>query len=110
MASIVSAMMDFYTNGLNSMEKIIKISFNYKGNDSEVNYDHIDDGYDQINGVLEYIAEICVIPDLTVAVRRGGKRTTIGKLNLSDYGVSNVRFQLEAGEWVDVEDEQLRNV
>ncbi|EPF20119.1 hypothetical protein HMPREF0201_00719 [Cedecea davisae DSM 4568] len=103
-------MMDFYTNGLNFMEKIIKISFNYKGNDSEVNYDHIDDGYDQINGVLEYIADICVIPDLIVAGKPGATRKAIGKLNLSAYDVSDVRFQLETGEWVDVEDERLRNV
>lgn len=115
MASIVSVMMNFYTNGLIIMEKITKIHFVYRGENIETDY--VDDGYDQINAVLEriaygveYIADSYVIPDLIVALRRGGERTTIGKLNLSDYGVSDVRFQLETGKWVDVKEEWLRNV
>jgi hypothetical protein len=90
------------------MEKIVKIRLSYKNADFETDY--TDDGYDQINGVLEHIADTYVIPDLVVAARRGGDRKTIGKLNLSEYGVSDVSFKLETGKWVEVKEEWLSNV
>lgn len=92
------------------MEKIIKISFNYKGSDFEVNYHHMDDGYDQINGALEYIADNYVIPDLIVARRHGGERNDIGKLNLLTHGISGVSLQLDNGECIKVDEKLLLNV
>ncbi|MEC5319662.1 hypothetical protein VSX61_12050 [Brenneria populi subsp. brevivirga] len=93
------------------MEKIVKLRLSYKNNNFETDY--TDDGHDQINGVLEYIADTYVIPDLMIALRdrknRKG-RLLIGSLNLSTYGISDVSLQLETGIWVDVKEELLRNV
>lgn len=93
------------------MEKIVKIRLSYKDNNLETNY--VDDGYDQINGVLEFIADTYVIPDLMVALRdrkNRKDRPSIGRLNLSTYGISDVSVQLETGIWVDVQEEWLHNV
>lgn len=92
------------------MENIIKISFHYKGSDFEVNYLHIDDGYDQINGALEYIADNYVIPDLIVASKHSRDRNVIRKLNLLTHGISGVRLQLDSGEWIEVDENLLLNV
>lgn len=92
------------------MEKIMKIRFNYKGSDFEVNYHHIDDGYDQINGALEYIADTFVIPDLVVAGKHGRDRKVIGKLNLLSHGISDVSLQLDNGDWINVDDKLLLSV
>ncbi|HBY4569984.1 TPA: hypothetical protein N5K87_004754 [Enterobacter asburiae] len=92
------------------MDNIIKISFHYKGSDFQVNYHHIDDGYDQINGALEYIADNYVIPDLIVAGKYGRDRKVIGKLNLLSHGISGVSLQLDNGDWINVDEKLLLSV
>ncbi|WP_284884424.1 hypothetical protein [Citrobacter portucalensis] len=114
------------------MEKIVKVSFDYLGQHVCADY-YADSGYDQINGLLECIADAFEQTDgvdcedeifaelisglitgtseaIARAASEGRTRETIGKFDLSANGVSNVRFQLETGKWVDVKEEWLLKV
>lgn len=69
------------------------------------------DGYDKINGVLEFLADKYVPAQLIEARPRGGERNQLGKRNLIEHGVSDVSYHdEESGDWVELPDLNLRNV
>lgn len=69
------------------------------------------DGYDEINGVLEFLADKYVSGELIEAQPRGRERNQIGKRDLIEHGVRDVSyFDNEDSVWVEFQDLDLRNV
>ncbi|XXN65139.1 hypothetical protein ACRQ84_06225 [Enterobacter ludwigii] len=89
--------------------KQIVIKYSLHGEEKVDAFDS--DGYDKINGVLEFLADKYVPAQLVEAQPRGSERNQIGKRNLIEHGVSNVSyFDDEDSVWVEFQDLDLRNV
>lgn len=80
-----------------SDSKIIKVRYLHHGEWKEEDYQS--DGNDQINGVLESLADRYAVP-LMEARERGGPRPVVHFRNLITHGISEVEIMFEDSHWV----------
>ncbi|MGP6441651.1 hypothetical protein ACTZGI_02780 [Rahnella aceris] len=85
--------------------KIIKIK--YLINSEQIIEDYVSDGYDQINGVLEYIADQHIPID---AQPRDIPRPVKSKRNLYEHGISDIYVMYEDSDWLPLKDSDLLSV
>lgn len=90
-----------------SYSKIIKIRYLLNGGWKEEVYES--DDYDQLNGVLEHLANRYAIP-LIEAKERGAKRQVSPYRNLVEYGITEVEFKFEDSDWRAFNERDLLNV
>ncbi|MGX1956636.1 hypothetical protein [Serratia proteamaculans] len=88
--------------------KIVKIRYTLNG--AEIEEDFVSDGYDQINAVLEYIADKYVPAQVVDSKPRGVTRPVLYKRNLHEYGISDVYVKFEDSDWLPLSDRNLDNV
>ncbi|WP_048696703.1 hypothetical protein [Erwinia piriflorinigrans] len=87
----------------------IKIKHLLQGSQVEDIYNS--DGHDDLNGILEYLADKYVPVQPIEAQPRGGARNLISKRNLIENGVSSVAYFDDVEEvWVELQDQELTKV
>lgn len=84
---------------------IVKIRYTWNGAEIEEDFDS--DGYDQINAVLEYIADKYVPTQLVDSKPKGVTRPVLYRRNLHEYGISDVYVKFEDSDWLPLNDRDL---
>ncbi|HEJ7042971.1 MAG: hypothetical protein E6093_09810 [Serratia liquefaciens] len=85
--------------------KIVKIRYTLNGAEIEEDFDS--DGYDQVNAVLEYIADEHVPTQVADSKPKDVTRPVIYKRNLCEYGISDVYIKFEDSDWLPLNDRDL---
>ncbi|HEJ7190147.1 hypothetical protein JY481_10710 [Serratia marcescens] len=84
---------------------IVKIRYTLNGEKIEVDFDS--DGYDQVNAVLEYIADKHVPAQVVDSKPKEVTRPVLYKRNLHEYGISDVYVKFEGSDWLPLDDRDL---
>ncbi|WP_329906870.1 hypothetical protein [Serratia quinivorans] len=84
---------------------IVKIR--YTLNCAEIVEDFDSDGYDQVNAVLEYIADKHVPAQVVDSKTKSIARPVLYKRNLHEYGISDVYVKFKDSDWLPLNDRDL---
>jgi len=88
----------------------VDLKIRYRHHQDEIDDAFKWDGYDKVNGILMYLIEKHVKPELIPARSRGGTRNLMKPINLIENGIDDVFFfDEESNEWVEIATKWLIN-